>query len=287
VTRSERDDFRVNDAVLAESNALLAAIVRSASDAIIAIDRAGTILSWNFGAELLFGYREGEMIGRPIHRFVPLDRRKEQRSALSRIMAGEMVASFATVRTNMANQEVPVSITMSPIYDNGGSIIGASGILRARKTGRRVRGDDGQGTLWADRANDPAARPRRRNILVVEDEALIGLGLTTMLENAGFDVIGPAGDLRTAMELLDRNLCSLALLDINLGQGETSAPLAHRLQREGIPFFVTSAYLSSDQPEIFVRAPAFPKPVGARKLMAAVQELMAAQEEEEEEEIED
>jgi DNA-binding NtrC family response regulator len=116
-----------------------------------------------------------------------------------------------------------------------------------------------------------ATSPVLRNILIVEDEALVGLGLAAMLETAGFEVIGPTGNVKSAMALLDRYDCALAILDIRLRDGETSAPLAERLRDDGIPFFVISGYLADAQPAIFRGAPSIAKPVGARSLVSAVQ----------------
>lgn len=110
-----------------------------------------------------------------------------------------------------------------------------------------------------------------RTILVVEDEVIIGLGLMATLEMAGFEVIGPAVSVDTALDLLDNHDCALAILDVNLGSGETSEPLAERLNEEGIPFLVTSAYAPEDRAEIFNKGPSFPKPIGARTIVSAVQ----------------
>lgn len=246
--------------------ALLAAIVQSASDAIIGIDLHGTVLSWNESAARLLGYRASDMVGRPISRIIPYDRRREQDNLLNRIREGSRIAAFETQHLDASGHEISVSITASPILDKAGAIVAAA--------------------LFVRQAGQPRAAPQsswpyasapgglERNILVVEDEALIGLGLAAMLENAGFDVIGPAGNLRTAMALLDRHDCALAILDINLGRGETSEPLAQRLKDAGIPFFVTSGYLADSQPAIFDEVPSFPKPVRARSLVAAVQEVL-------------
>lgn len=277
---SELGEFRIDDQLLSQSDALLAAIVRSATDAIIALDALGTVISWNRGAQIHFGYPEREMIGLPVGRFIPPDRAREQESALARVFAGELVGSFQSVRTTSTGQDLTVSVSMSPIYDAGGSVIAASAIVRPRQNVRRKGGSADQGDMWtaleAKRAEDTGeATEPNPNILVVEDEALVGLGLASMLENAGFDVIGPVGDLQTAMAMLDSNDCALAILDINLAHGETSAPLAERLKRSGIPFLVTSGNLAALGKGIFGSARSLPKPVGARALVAAVQEALA------------
>lgn len=277
---SDVGEFRIDDQLLNQSDALLAAIVRSATDAIIAVDAAGTVISWNRGAQIHFGYPEREMIGLPVGRFIPPDRVREQETAMARVFAGELVGSFQSVRTTSTGKDVSVSVAMSPIYDRDGIVIAASAIVRPRQNVRRKGDGADQGDLWSalDRAPrediGEAAEPNP-NILVVEDEALVGLGLAAMLENAGFDVIGPVGDLNTAMAMLDANDCVLAILDVNLAHGETSAPLAERLKRSGIPFLVTSGNLPASGKGIFGSGRSLPKPVGARVLVAAVQEALA------------
>jgi len=277
---SQLGEFRIDDQLLAESDALLAAIVRSATDAIIAVDAEGMVVSWNRGAQLHFGYPEREMIGLPVSRFIPPDRLKEQESALRRVFAGELVGSFHSIRTARNGRDMPVSVAMSPIHDAKGAVVAASAIVRPRQNARRREAVPDQGNLWSALIAEPEDQEREgeelaaRHILVVEDEALVGLGLAAMLENAGFDVIGPIGDLRSAMAVLDERSCALAILDINLAHGESSAPLAERLKRSGIPFLVTSGNLNAERPGIFGSAPNLPKPVGARALVAAVQEAL-------------
>lgn len=123
-----------------------------------------------------------------------------------------------------------------------------------------------------------AAGPEPREshpILVVEDEVIIGLGLMATLEMAGFEVIGPAVSVESAMDMLDRHDCALAILDVNLGAGKTSEPLAERLNDEGIPFLITSAYAPEDRADIFNHVPSFAKPIGARTIVTAVQAALA------------
>jgi PAS domain S-box-containing protein len=277
---SQHGGFRIDNQLLAESDALLAAIVRSATDAIIAVNAEGMVVSWNRGAQLHFGYPEREMIGLPVNRFIPPDRLKEQETALRRVFAGELVGSFHSIRTTRNGRDMAVSVSMSPIHDAGGLVVAASAIVRPRMNARRRHATPDQGNLWSALASESEEQDLDadaligRQILVVEDETLVGLGLASMLENAGFDVIGPVGDLRTAMALLDERSCALAILDINLAHGETSAPLAERLKRSGIPFLVTSGNLNLERPGVFGSAPSLPKPVGARALVAAVQEAL-------------
>jgi PAS domain S-box-containing protein len=118
--REERDEARSK----------LAAIVESCEDAIIGRDDRGIVTSWNSGAEKLFGYSATEMIGEPITKLMPPDREMEEDVILARIRAGETVKHFETVRRTRDRQLIHVSLTVSPIRDANGRIVGASKIAR-------------------------------------------------------------------------------------------------------------------------------------------------------------
>ena len=108
----------------------LAAIVESSDDAIIGKDLLGIVLSWNAGAERLFGYRAIEMIGHPVTRLIPSDRMQEEVHILARIQRGERVRHFETERLRKDGSRVAVSVTVSPIKDSAGQITGASKVAR-------------------------------------------------------------------------------------------------------------------------------------------------------------
>jgi diguanylate cyclase (GGDEF)-like protein/PAS domain S-box-containing protein len=114
---------------------LLAAIVESSNDAIVAKSLDGTILSWNRGAEQLYGYSRDEIVGRSIVTIVPPDVVDELRRILARVGAGERIEHYETVRRRKDGSDVDVSITISPILDPHGAVIGASAI--ARNIGRQ------------------------------------------------------------------------------------------------------------------------------------------------------
>ncbi len=111
-----------------EARARLAAVVESSEDAIISKNLDGIVTSWNAGAERLFGYRAEEMIGQPITRIIPPDREEEGKDILRRVRRGEPVDHLDTVRVTRDKRPVPVSLTVSPIKDPQGNIIGASKI---------------------------------------------------------------------------------------------------------------------------------------------------------------
>jgi PAS domain S-box-containing protein len=115
---------------LDRSGLLLAAIVSSSDDAIVSKDLNGIITSWNEGAERIFGYTAAEMIGEPVLKLVPLDRKDEEPRILQRLRSGERVDHFQTVRVRKSGEHFDVSLTISPVKDVTGKIVGASKIAR-------------------------------------------------------------------------------------------------------------------------------------------------------------
>ena len=108
----------------------LAAIVASSDDAIIGKDLNSIITSWNVGAEHIFGYTADEMIGTSIMRLIPSDRQEEEMEILSRIRRGERFDHFETIRLAKDGRQLNVSITVSPIKDSAGHVVGASKVAR-------------------------------------------------------------------------------------------------------------------------------------------------------------
>lgn len=108
----------------------LAAIVTSSDDAIIGKDLRGIVTSWNRAAERLFGYTAEDMIGQPVTRLIPLDRQDEEPSILQRLARGEPIDHYETIRRRKDGTLLNVSLTVSPVVDSQGRIIGASKIAR-------------------------------------------------------------------------------------------------------------------------------------------------------------
>jgi PAS domain S-box-containing protein len=108
----------------------LAAIVASSDDAIISKDLNGIVTSWNAAAERMFGYTAEEMIGRSITTIIPTERLQEEDNVLAHIRAGLPVEHFETVRRHKHGRLIDVSLTVSPIRDGAGRIVGASKIAR-------------------------------------------------------------------------------------------------------------------------------------------------------------
>ncbi len=109
-----------------QTSALLAAIVESSNDAILSERLGGTINSWNRAAEQLFGYSAAEAIGKPSVLIMPADRQHEQEELLGRVGVGERVELYETVRRRRDGAEIAVSLSLAPIRDTNGKVVGAS-----------------------------------------------------------------------------------------------------------------------------------------------------------------
>jgi len=126
---------------------LLSSIIASTSDAVIAKDTEGTIISWNKAAEYLYGYSGEEMIGQNISRIIPQDRKEEMEEIFSRIKQGESVSNLETRRVRKDGTVIDISVTISPIVKESGTVIGASTIARditSHKAEKRLRENEEQ-----------------------------------------------------------------------------------------------------------------------------------------------
>ncbi len=115
------------------------AIIELSEDAILSKDLNGVILSWNRGAERLFGFTSEEAVGKPVTIIIPLDRREEEPTILEKIHRGERIEHFETVRQRKDGSFVSISLTISPIRNSRGAVIGASKIARDITDLRKVR----------------------------------------------------------------------------------------------------------------------------------------------------
>ena len=131
----------ITDRKRAEQSAQrLAAVVEFSDDAILTKDLDGVITSWNRGAERLFGYKAEEAVGRPITTIlIPHDRLDEEREILGRIWRGECVDHYETVRRCKDGSLLDISLTVSPLKDAAGKIVGASKIARDITERRRAQ----------------------------------------------------------------------------------------------------------------------------------------------------
>ncbi len=117
----------------------LGTVVESSDDAIVAKTLDGTVTAWNKGAERIFGYTAEEMIGRPIDTLIPPERRDEETTILGQLRKGERIEHYETIRVCKDGRCLDVSLTVSPIKDSSGKIIGASKIARDITESRRAR----------------------------------------------------------------------------------------------------------------------------------------------------
>lgn len=113
-----------------EVNARLAAIVASSQDAIISHDTAGLILTWNSGAETTLGFSAAEMTGKSVARLIPEDQLNAEREKLAAVRRGDMVSQYETVRLHKDGRRISVMVTLSPVRDQSGQVVGASNIAR-------------------------------------------------------------------------------------------------------------------------------------------------------------
>jgi PAS domain S-box-containing protein len=129
-------------------SARLAAIIASSDDAIISKNLDGRITSWNAGATRIFGYEADEMIGQSITRIIPLDLLKEEENILSKLVRGERIDHFDTLRVTKDGRIINVSLTVSPLRDKAGIIVGASKV--ARDVTERKRSEELQSLLFGE-----------------------------------------------------------------------------------------------------------------------------------------
>ena len=124
----QRPAFPAGDPVLVAAS--LAAIVDSSDDAIVSKTLDGTVVSWNGGAERLFGFTAAEAVGKSIRIIVPSDRQHEEDEVLRRIGLGERIDHYETVRQRKDGSFVDISLTVSPVRNSEGVVVGASKIAR-------------------------------------------------------------------------------------------------------------------------------------------------------------
>lgn len=150
---------------LPESNelaqAFLAAIVESAEDAIVGKTLEGIVTSWNQGAEKVFGYTAEEMVGRSITTLIPPDHPNEEPTILERICRGERVEHYETKRIRKDGQIIDVSLTISPIRNRVGTVVGASKIARDITERKLVEAREREALEQARAAREEAERANR------------------------------------------------------------------------------------------------------------------------------
>ena len=168
------DPSPVRQAAQDDAQALLAAVVESSDDAIITKTLDGKITSWNASAARLLGHTAAEIIGQPITVLIPPDRQEEERHIIASLRAGKRIEHYETVRVAKDGRLIEVALTISPLRDQTGEIVGASKILRDVTERKRIE-QELQGLL-AERnqilASERAARSEAERLSASKDEFL-------------------------------------------------------------------------------------------------------------------
>jgi len=131
-------DIRAEEERRAQADRHLAQIVESSDDIILSKSLDGTVRTWNPAAERIFGYAAAEMVGHPIWRIIPPDRHAEEAEFLQKVSAGESIHHYETTRLCKDGREITVSLSVAPIRDSAGTVIGASKIARDVTEQRRM-----------------------------------------------------------------------------------------------------------------------------------------------------
>lgn len=205
------------------ARALLAAIVASSEDAIVSKTLTGVVTSWNTAAERLFGYTAAEMIGESILRVIPPELHEEEEYILAKLRRGERIERYETVRVRKDGQRFDISLTISPVRDSEGKVIGAAKVAHditvRRREERELQESKAQlAALVAEResflAAERAARSDAERLSRMKDEFLATLshelrtplnaiqGWTSLLKGR------PARpeDIRNGLEVIERNV---------------------------------------------------------------------------------
>jgi PAS domain S-box-containing protein len=234
--------------------ARLAAIVESSDDAIISKTLEGIITSWNRGAEEIFGFSAAEAVGRPITMIIPADRIGEEVEVLARLRRGEKIDHFETVRQAKDGRLLDISLTVSPIRDDSGKVVGASKVARDTTERKRVELE-----LQSLLAREQAARRQAERAVQARDEFLATvshelrspvnaiLGWAHLLKAGGLD----AERTQRAIETITRNALAQGQLisDILDMQSLTSGKARLRIQDTDVALVVEAA-LDSVRPAV-------------------------------------
>src|ERR1700750_2091699 len=210
----------------------LASIVESSDDAIVSKNLDGIFRSWNTGAERIFGYSASEAIGQPITLVIPQDRQSEEREILTRIRRGERIDHFETVRQRKDGSLIVVSLTVSPVKDADGTIVGASKI--ARDISEQKRNQELIVTLARE------AEHRSKNLLA---NALATVNLSQSSSPEGLQEI-IAGRIQALA-----NVCSLFVATRWIG-----AEISEIATQELAPYFERKRTLIDGPPTLLARA---------------------------------
>jgi len=240
--------------------ALLAAIVASSDDAIVSKTLEGRILSWNAGAERIFGYTAAEAIGQPITMIIPPEHHAEERRILDQVRQGNRVDHFDTIRVTKDGRRIAISLTVSPVRDSRGVIIGASKV--ARDISERKRAEqillESERRLAAEaaalaRLNELSTRLwRTRNLSEGLDEILTAVIELLGAENGNIQLLGSESPLSREVSAADDFLRAEALrsgqriIIEDTETDDTYAPYRAAARAAGYRSLVSTPLLSAD-----------------------------------------
>ena len=208
----QTDGYRIH-----EMSARLASIVETSDDAIVSKDLDGKVTSWNAGAGRIFGYDASEMVGQPITRIIPPELHEEERDILARLRRGERIDHYETVRVAKDGSRLDISLTVSPLLDKQGVVVGASKV--ARDVTERKRAEKLQ-RLLLDELNH-----RVKNTLATI-QAISNQSLRHAKNPGDFvssfsgrvQALARAHDLLTATKLQGANLVDIVREQVTLGE---------------------------------------------------------------------
>jgi PAS domain S-box-containing protein len=191
-----------------EARAYLAAIVEHSRDPVVSKSTVGIVTSWNSAAEALFGYSADEMVGQSIRRIIPPELMAEEDEILNRLVAGQSIEHFETERITKTGQRVPVSLTISPVKDATGQIVGASKVVRDI-TERKQAEEERSRLLASERAAreqaEAANRAKDEFVAMISHEIRSPLssilGWTQMLRSGEVD----QNETARVLEVIERN----------------------------------------------------------------------------------
>ena len=255
-----------------KARAYLAAIVESSDDAIISKDLRGVVTSWNRSAEVTFGYRAEEIIGRPIHVLFPPDRLFEEDLILERIGRGERIDHFETVRRRKDGREIDVSLTISPIRDDSARIIGVSKIARditeQKRAERLVRDlNENLERRVAERTRELAdANEQLRAESAERERAETALRQAQKMEAVGQLASGLAHDFN--------NLLTAILGNLELIEGRLADENLRRMVQAALRSVLRGAQLNEQILAFSRKQHLAPRPVDLNVLIGDMSELL-------------